>query len=419
METSAQTPQATKSFAENLAANRERIFLTGMLFYLIFLVGLGVGMIGPSLLTLANQADVSIKKINLLFIFMPFGFLSGVYVCRYYVERNAVHRLILIALLFNALCVLLAGFMSSVILLFGVLFVLAVSQGMLEIISNVTLLKTYKQNPALYMNIMHFCFGIGAILSPVLVGWNIHYLQHIKYAYAFFAFLAFIGFGALFFIRLPAVKPTENADMGFNTYGKRRQVLIAIHLFVFFYLVVEAGYSIWIFPFMRESGLMNAAQAGFFTSVFWLLFTVFRLLGAVLSMRYDAIRIMLVHVAIVFIGVLYLILTGPSLSSLWLVNIAVGAGLSVCFPCVLAYCETDFQIPAKTVSHFFTSMTLGASLGPMFFGFLFARQSFLIFYPMLAAAVIMLVMLVFLKYLSEHYREKEEVASPDKPVTDG
>ena len=391
-----------------LSARRQRLLLTGTLFYMIFLVGITVGMLGPSLIAFSQQTNASLRQINWLFLLMPFGFLTGIYVCRHFIEHRIVHVLVLISLFANALCVFLIAFTSSLFLLFGLLFVLAFSQGMLEIVSNVTLLKIYKKNPAPYMNVMHFCFGVGAILSPILVGWNIHLAQNIIYAYTFLAFLAFLGFGMLFFCRLEPIVPAVERARKFNHYPKRRHILITIHLFVFFYLILEAGYASWIYPFMHQTGLMNAAQAGFFVSVFWFLFTVFRLLGAFLTLRYDVLHIMLAHLILVLVGLLLVVFVGASIPILWLANIAIGAGLSVCFPSILSYCESDFRIPAKTVSHFFTAMMLGAALGPLLLGYLFTAQPFSIFYPMLFASALTVLIFFYLRKLAVQYKYESE-----------
>ena len=387
-----------------LFARRQRLLLTGALFYMIFLVGITVGMLGPSLIAFSQQTGTSLRQINWLFILMPFGFLTGIYVCRHFIERATIHGLILVGLLVNALCVLLVAFTSSLFTLLGLLFVLAFAQGMLEIVANVTLLKIYEKNPAPYMNIMHFCFGVGAILSPILVGWNIYLGQNIVYAYTFFAFLTFLGAGMLFFCRLMPILPAAERARKFNLHPKRRHILITIHLFVFLYLILEAGYASWIYPFMHQTGLMNAAQAGFFTSVFWFLFTVFRLLGAFLTSRYDVLHVILAHLIFVLGGLLLVVCIGAKLPILWLANIAIGAGLSVCFPSILSYCESDFRIPAKTVSHFFTSMMLGAALGPLFLGYLFTVQPFAIFYPMLLASALTVGIFFYLRKLAVQYR---------------
>ena len=56
------------------------------------------------------------------------------------------------------------------------------------------------------MNLMHFFFGLGAIISPTFIGWNIELNEQINEAYYLMAAFFFIGSAGIF---IPLKKKTK------------------------------------------------------------------------------------------------------------------------------------------------------------------------------------------------------------------
>lgn len=371
-------------------------------FYLIFLLGVSVGLFGPSLVGLANQTGVTLGKISTLALLLPLAFTVGVYICRYFLASYYLKPLLLISLTFFGVLLPLVGYSSSYLLVCSLFFIVVISEGIFEVASNVLLIRLYRSNPAPYLNIMHFFFGIGAIVSPILVGLNLEYYNSLTYSFIFFGALAVPAIIILLFI---PIKPTVANKITVNKprSANKFKILGVIHLFFVLYVLVEAGYSVWIFPFLSEENLLSPGQSGLFTSVFWFSFTFFRLTGVLFSIYINPIKLMICHAFLGLFALPIMISAGDQIWILWLGNVIMGAGLSVFFPCMLSYCETGFKIPAKDLSHFFVSATIGAMIGSWFVGQLLLINPILIFYPLTFSVALLPFLLLYLKKLDKYH----------------
>ena len=63
----------------------------------------------------------------------------------------------------------LIPFVQVFIPLLGVMFIFGLGQGTLDVGGNINLLWVYQSRVGPYMNALHFCFGVGAFLSPIII----------------------------------------------------------------------------------------------------------------------------------------------------------------------------------------------------------------------------------------------------------
>ena len=370
---------------------------TSFYFYSIFLVGVSVGMVGPSLIAFTHQTNKDLADMGVLLLLLPVGFLAGVYICRFVITHSVIHWFVFAATLLYGFTLIGISLTTSFLLLLAIFFLLAVAEGMIDIVTNLMIIRIYKKNSAPYMNGLHFLFGVGTILSPLLVGLNIQYFNSISYAYTFFALLALPALIMLLFVR---VQPTSNEIAKPTVSSKNFRILPYIHMFFLFYLMLEVGYSTWIYPYLETGELLNAAAAGFFTSCFWFSFTFFRLIGIFLSMHFHPMKIMLIHAILCLVAIAIIVIAQDQLWLLWLGNLALGGSLAVFFPCMMSYADSGFNIPPKDISHFFTSATAGAMIGPWLLSQIFIINIDWLFYPLVVTALLLLFVLFHLKGIS-------------------
>src|SRR5215813_10500423 len=138
--------------------------------YFASFIGLGLttGSLGPTLSDLATQTGVRLNTISYLFVSRSLGYVLG--------SRggNTFDRLPGNAVLGFTL-ILMAGIMalipltSAFWLLLIVMFVLGVAESYLDIGANILLVRTKGSGVGPALNALHSFFGIGALLSPVLL----------------------------------------------------------------------------------------------------------------------------------------------------------------------------------------------------------------------------------------------------------
>ena len=361
------------------------------------ILGSGFSIIGPSLPYLAELTNKSLDQVSDLFLIMPFGFILGIFIFRYFAFREWLKSLFIFGVLAHIIFLPIIPYTSVFLLVAFMFFVISIARGVINVGANVLLLDLHKKKAAPYLTAFHFCFGMGATLAPVIVGYNLEHQDTILGAYIFFALINVPLLLLLLKFKTNAKPLDENLVP--PPRKSRIKLLTLIYLYLFCYVLVEAGYGTWIFAYMsiEEGGVMAVAQAGIFTSFYWLSFTLGRLFAVFLSFYFQPIKIILAHSAISIVAIILMILFTDNLWVMWPANIALGLGLSVMFPCMIFYSRDKFNVPPKTIGNYFIAALSGAMAGPWVLGQIFVIDRDLIFYPMLVAVLIIPVATLFIR----------------------
>ncbi|MBE8182782.1 MAG: MFS transporter [Candidatus Portiera sp.] len=358
-------------------------------FYFVcgIVMGAGFSIIGPSLPYFARITNKSLDQVSDLFLIMPLGFILGIFVFRYLAFKDWLRSLFIVSVLAHLVLLPLIPYTRIFLLMALMFFIISVGRGITNVGSNLLLLDLHKKKAAPYLTGFHFCFGVGATLAPVIVGYNLEHYDTIIGAYFLFAL---INLPLLLFLLKFKISAVPRDDMAKKMPSKSLVKLLAlIYLYLFSYVVVEAGYGTWIFAYMsiEEGGVMTVAQAGLFTSFYWLAFTVGRLLSVFLSVYFHPIKIILAHSVLSILAIVLIILFTDNLWIMWPANIALGLGLAVIFPSMIFYSKNTFNLPPKTIGNYFIAALAGAMAGPWVLGQIFVIDRDLIFYPMLLATL--------------------------------
>jgi len=132
-------------------------------------LGLGLAALGPALPFLAANTGVSIATISFLFTASNLGYLIGSVGGGRLYDRYKAHKLMTLALGIIILMTVFIPIISIFPLLLLIMFLFGLGQGTVDIGGNVNLLWVFQSKVGPYMNGLHFCFGIGAFLSPIII----------------------------------------------------------------------------------------------------------------------------------------------------------------------------------------------------------------------------------------------------------
>ena len=144
--------------------------ITTAAYYLAFiLLGLTVAVEGPTLLKLAEHTSSALDQINSLFIFSSLGYLLGSYIGGRAYDRVPGHRFMAGVLVCLGLMVAVVPLASSRAVLFGIVFVLGLFKGALDVGCNTLLLWVHNESVGPFMNGLHAFFGVGAFVAPLIV----------------------------------------------------------------------------------------------------------------------------------------------------------------------------------------------------------------------------------------------------------
>ncbi len=146
-------------------------------------LGLNSGSLGPTLPALAAQTHVEMKQISNLFLARSFGTMIGSWMIGRMYDRFAGHPLMAASLVASAAGMAL---MPTVTVLWT-LFILSMFMGMaaasINVGGNAMIVLVHGDRVRPFISALHFAFGLGGLLAPLLVAQFIDQADGLKLTY--------------------------------------------------------------------------------------------------------------------------------------------------------------------------------------------------------------------------------------------
>jgi FHS family Na+ dependent glucose MFS transporter 1 len=266
--------------------------------------------------------------------------------------------------------------MSLLWLLTAVLLILGVGEGTLDVGGNTLLVWTHRDRVGPFMNGLHFCFGAGAFLSPILIAQAVLMSGDITWAYWVLALLMLPT--AVWLLRLSS--PTAQAaskdepvgQANHLSTGAHGQLLVAlIALFFVLYVGAESSFGGWVFTYAVALELTSETVAAYLTSAFWGSLTLGRLLAIPLVARFGLSSILLGDLVGCLVSVGVILLWPNSLTALWLGTLGLGLSMASLFPVSLSLAERYTTITGQVTGWFLVGASVGGMSLPALIGQLF------------------------------------------------
>jgi fucose permease len=246
----------------------------------------------------------------------------------------------------------------------GVFLILQMGLGFFEIGLNGIGVKTFTKKSALMMSLLHFCYGVGAVIGPAFagfiagrpaMGWRLIYPLGIIPVglMALLSFLLAPGRKAeaeASPVDNPAAGTAGNTGAGGYGFWSAMKDPMVWHFGFLLGLssVGEMGISNWGGLYLQDVyGLDPKTTGAAFVSLFYILYTVARLFGGFVIEKAGYLRSLLAAVA----AILVLLAAGFSLgrNGIWLLPLT-GLFLAILYPTLLAVSAGIFRERAQTAS---------------------------------------------------------------------
>ncbi len=319
-----------------------------------------MGISGPTLPALADQTGIRLGQMGYVFVLGSIGYALGTLLGGRLFDRVPGHPVLGIGQLVGAACILLIPILPSFWMLLLVIMLKGCADGLLNG-SNTLLIWTHGDKAGPFINTLHFFFGLGAFLSPIVVAQIIN----IPFGYRW----AYWGVGAvglligLRMLLLPGSPKPAHSHLDEN--GERVKVyyplVIAAALFLFFYVGAEITYGGWIYTYATSLHISSAAGAAYLNSFFWLSFTIGRMISIPAAMRFSPRQIIQAALAGCLIILTVLVLLPASNTLLWTVTIILGFCMAPLWPTGYTLAGQSIKLTARLSS----IVLLGDSLGGM------------------------------------------------------
>lgn len=386
---------------------------TACYFAAIAVLGAISGLIGPTLLTLAAHTDSSAGEISRILVASALGFLLGSALGGQLYDRRLGHPIMAGALLVLAPTLALVPLSPSLTWLFVTMLVLGLAQGVIDVGSNTLLLWSHTAHIRPLMNGLHFCYGVGLFLAPLLVAQTLLWTGAIVWAYwTVTVLIALLGVAVATLPSPAIVAAHPDATRG----GGGRAALIALAAALFFlYVGAEVSLDKWLAPYAETQGIADKVTAAYIASGFALAFTLSRLVSILLATRLRPAQMLVASLLGCLVFSLPLL---PTETTLWATSLgALGLGASIApgYPTLILFVEERTVVTSKVLSLFGVLGGVGAMLLPWVVGQLFDPLGpHVLAWTVVAAAIVQLA--VFIVMVVSAAPRPTPVA-PDKPVS--
>jgi len=331
-------------------------------YFLFMCLGLNMAITGPTLPALATQTNSRLGQMGLLFLASSIGYTVGTLISGRIFDRARGHLVLGIAQLFVAAMLVLIPFTPWLWLLLVILVCMGVAGGFINTGGNILMTWTHGEKVGPFMNALHFFFGLGAFLSPLLIAQVIGVAGGYRWGYWILAIIAtLVGLRMMTTAGNPRPSFAQDGETVRSVGPIPVALIIACMLFFFFYVGAEIAFGGWIYTYAITLNLADIVMAAYLNSAFWLAFTIGRLFSIPIATRFTPKQVILTallsSLAVLILGMMF----ANSSTVLWLMVI----GLGFCMAPVYA---TGFTLAGQSIAltGMLTSIILlGDSLGGM------------------------------------------------------
>lgn len=166
--------------------------------------------------------------------------------------------------------------------------------GFLEASANAAVVDIARERSPHALNILHFCFGIGAVVAPLCFPLLFHLTGYWWTALALVS--TCLGLTAVWskFVQLPGRPAKRGIKRGPAHAQSARYLLIIAGMILFVYVALEFGYSQWLYGYLLEERNAPAGIASTSVSGFFLFLAGGRLITAQLTRTFSIERLLLI-----------------------------------------------------------------------------------------------------------------------------
>lgn len=338
----------------------------------LIIFGTTMALYGPSLSWLTDHTESRLDQISIIFIASSFGYMVGSLFGGRAYDRLPGHRIQALALLLISLGTALVPILHSLWLLVGIIFILGILQGVLDTGCNTLLTWIHGEKVGPFMNGLHFSFGAGAFLAPLIFARVVQVAGEIHWAYWVFSLLALPLVVWFWLLPSPPIRKT------ITPAGRRRSVnglFVLIVIFFVFHVGLELGFGNWIYTFAVNIQMASETGAAYLTSAFWGAFTLSRLLGIFISSHLRPQTILVADLGGCLVAFSLLLLWPNSSIALWGGTILMGLSIASVFATGMAFAEQRIKLSGSMIGWILVGGGIGGMVSPWLIGQMFERIS--------------------------------------------
>jgi fucose permease len=320
---------------------------------------------------LAEKTGSTLSQISLIFTVNSLGYILGSLLAGLLYDRRPSHPILALILLMACALLAVVPILPSLILVILVFMVLGFGLGFIDVAGNTLLVWVFGRDVGPYMNALHLMFGIGALLSPLMIDRVVVISGDINWAYWLLALLTLPMAAWLWITPSPTQPETEKHQEGAGraASGAFTGLIILLAGLMFMHVGAELSFGNWIFSYASALGLGTATTARLLNSLYWGSLTVGRLIAIPIATWLRPRTILLINLLVAITSIaLILLLPGWPLA-LWVGTAGFGLAIASMFPTTITFAERRMPITGTVTGY----ILVGANAGSMFLPWLIGQ----------------------------------------------
>ncbi|XP_064600627.1 sodium-dependent glucose transporter 1-like [Liolophura sinensis] len=145
-----------------------KLFKTAGVSLAFLALGLCIAIPGPTLLDLMERVNTDTLHITYIFTARSGGYLLGSILGGFLFDRFDQQLLLCVILFFTSIATAAAPWCQTLLALAVMISFQGISMGFLDTGGNIYCIQIWGKNSGPYMQTLHFCFGVGAFIAPLL-----------------------------------------------------------------------------------------------------------------------------------------------------------------------------------------------------------------------------------------------------------
>jgi FHS family Na+ dependent glucose MFS transporter 1 len=342
-------------------------------YYAAYLImGLSLSVIGPTLLSLAEQTSSSLSEISIIIAGSSLGVVLGSLLGGRLYDGWRGHPVFAISAAVLGGVLFTIPFFTSRWAMLLVVVIIGAGVGVMDVGGNTLIVWLFGKAVGPYMNTLHLCFGVGALLAPLLADRVVVATGGIRWVYWILSGLTVPV--VIWLARIPSPeKPAFQKEEQAGGQPMQQYTLLIVMLAALFFLHTgtELGFGNWVFSYAVASKVGPDTIARLLNSVYWGGFTLGRVIAIPLALKMKPRTMLLVD----FIGAtasvtLMLLLPGWP-PAVWIGTFGLGLSIASMFPTSLNFAERRIPITGRVTSYLLIGANAGAMVLPWVVGQLF------------------------------------------------
>ncbi|XP_039083348.1 major facilitator superfamily domain-containing protein 4A isoform X2 [Hyaena hyaena] len=341
-----------------------------------FSFGLCIAFLGPTLLDLRCQTHSSLPQISWVFFSQQLCLLLGSALGGVF-KRTLAQSLwaLFTSTLAISLVFAVIPFCRDVKVLASVMALAGLAMGCIDTVANMQLVRVYQKDSAIFLQVLHFFVGFGALLSPLIAD---PFLSEANCLPANGTANVTSGSHLFHASRVLGQHHTEAwrwSNQSLSGLPPQDRAGTRVSYAFWIMALINGEYSAFVYSYAVEKPLsVGHKVAGYLPSLFWGFITLGRLISIPISSKVKPATMVFVNVVGVVATFLVLLVFSYNVVFLFVGTASLGLFLSSTFPSMLAYTEDILQYKGCATTVLVTGAGIGEMVLQMLVGSTFQAQ---------------------------------------------